>query len=201
MVCERRECGRGRSRWRRARRRGPHRGVGGRADAPPPRGTVRDPDDSGRRHGHRSTGSHAHDARLAPRLRPGRTAHPPRGRCELTRAAAARPPRMPASSTPPIPRRSGFLLRLAPNRLDALCDCNSWCHTVRAAGCSRYRQVLWMRWRENAQTATFSSMLRLSLSFSMICSPSLNTAPSRTSAISSCPLKRRHRCWAASSSL
>ncbi|MEJ7787860.1 MAG: hypothetical protein WKF96_23915, partial [Solirubrobacteraceae bacterium] len=41
------------------------------------------------------------------------TAHPPRGRRELTRAAAARPPRMPASSTPPIPRRSGFLLRFA----------------------------------------------------------------------------------------
>jgi hypothetical protein len=50
-----------------------------------------------------------------------------------------------------------------------------------------------MRWRENAQAATFSLML-LSLSSSMIRSPSLKTAPSRTSAISSWPLKRRQRC-------
>ena len=59
--------------------------------------------------------------------------------------------------------------------------------------------MLWMRWRENAQTATFSSML-LSLSSSMMRSPSLKTAPPRTSAISSWPLNLRQRAWAASGS-
>ena len=64
-----------------------------------------------------------------------------------------------------------------------------------------YCQMLWMSWRENAQTATFSSMLLLSWSSSVTRSPSLKTAPLRTSAISSWPLKRRQRCCAASSSL
>jgi len=31
--------------------------------------------------------------------------------------------------------------------------------TGRVKYAERYRQLLWMRWRENAQTATFSSML------------------------------------------
>ena len=74
--------------------------------------------------------------------------------------------------------------------------CRTCTETLRS-----YCQMLWMRWRENAQTATFSSMLLLSLSSSMTRSPSLNLTPARTSAISSWPLNLRQRAWAASSSL
>ena len=63
-----------------------------------------------------------------------------------------------------------------------------------------YCQMLWMTWRENAQTATFSSIVSL-VSLLMTLMPSLNVAPSKTSATSSWPLKRRQRSWAASSSL
>ena len=60
---------------------------------------------------------------------------------------------------------------------------------------SSYCQMLWMRWRENAQAATLSSMRLSLLSWSVMRSPSLKVTPSSTSAMSSWPLKRRQRCW------
>ncbi len=59
--------------------------------------------------------------------------------------------------------------------------------------------MLWMSWRENAQTATFSSML-LSLSSSMTRSPSYRHAVEDVGD-QSWPLNLRQRAWAASSSL
>jgi hypothetical protein len=49
------------------------------------------------------------------------------------------------------------------------------------------------------QAATFSSVVVVSSSVTLI--PSLNFTPASTSATSSCPLTRRQRSWAASSSL
>jgi hypothetical protein len=52
------------------------------------------------------------------------------------------------------------------------------------------------------QAATLSSVISLSSSsWSVTRMPSLNFTPASTSATSSCPLNRRHRSWAASSSL
>ena len=84
---------------------------------------------------------------------------------------------------------------------DALPGVRTYFRSKTKASPESYCQMLWMGWRENVQAATFSSMLSLSLSWSLTRSPSLKRAPSRTSVISSWPLKRRHRCWAASSSL
>ena len=78
-----------------------------------------------------------------------------------------------------------------------------WAKASGASAANRsYCQMLWMRGRENAQAATFSSVVAWSLVSSLVTRmPSVNLASSRTSATSSWPLKRRQRCWAASSSL
>jgi transposase len=71
-------------------------------------------------------------------------------------------------------------------------------HKVLEGNC----QMLWIGGNEVSQAATFSSVIPSSwLSSSVTRMPSLNLAPSSTSATRWCPLNRRQRSWAVASSL
>ena len=60
----------------------------------------------------------------------------------------------------------------------------------------RYCQMLWIGQRRDQAASSRSSSLRRSCR-----TPSMNVTPARTSGSKCAPLRRRHRCWAISSSL